>query len=383
MKTNRVLQVFTMMDRGGAESMIMNYYRNIDRKQIQFDFLVHRAVKCDFDDEIESLGGNIYILNPINPLFPNAYYQELRSFFKEHGHKYTIIHSHINTFSFFTLKIAREFSIDCRIVHAHIALDSIKMKDFYGGLESLKEVAKKLIKFRLRKRNLIHATHCFSCGYNAGKWLFGNDSKFTQINNAVDTQKFVIDPKVVVDYKKKFEINDEFVIGHVGRFDLQKNHSFLIKVFAAVVKKHPNSRLILVGEGPLRSRIESEAKQLAVYDKVDFLGVRSDVPELLSIFDSFVFPSFYEGLPVTLIEAQAAGIKILASQTITKEVSLTEDIKFLSINDSEELWANELLKTLGLNKKDNKAKIIDGGYDIISNTRMLQEFYIKQMEDLG
>ena len=147
----RILQVFTIMNRGGAESMIMNYYRKLDRNKFQFDFLVHRQEKAAFDDEIESLGGKIYRFSPISPFFPKKYYNELRRFFKAHP-EYSIIHSHLNTFSCFPLKIAREFNIPCRIAHAHIAIDKVNLTSFLSQKESPKETLKKLIKLQLKKR---------------------------------------------------------------------------------------------------------------------------------------------------------------------------------------------------------------------------------------
>ncbi len=372
----KVLQVFTMMDRGGSESMIMNYYRKIDREKIQFDFLVHRKEKCDFDDEIENLGGKIYKLSPINPIFPGKYYEELRAFFKTHT-EYTIVHSHLNTFSCFPIKIAKEFNIPIRIVHAHIAIEEIKFSDIILSKENFIDTVKKLIKFRLKNKNRKNATHYFSCGDKAGQWLFGKNTEFLTMNNAIDTEKFVFDPIIRKEYRKKMGVEDQFVIGHVGRLDTQKNHLFLIQVFASILEKHPNAKLMLVGEGPLRDKITAEVKRLGVEDNVMVLGVRSDIPELLQAFDSFVFPSFYEGLPVTLIEAQAAGLKIFASNTITNEVSLTNDIEFLSITETPDFWANKIVKMISYDRKDNTSQIVNGGYDIISNTKRIEEFYLQ------
>lgn len=374
----KVLQVFTMMDRGGSESMIMNYYRNIDREKIQFDFLVHRKEKCDFDDEIENLGGKIYRLSPINPIFPGKYYQELRTFFKNHT-GYSIIHSHLNTFSCFPIKIAKEFNIPVRIAHAHIAIEKIRLVDLIPNKENLKDIVKKGIKFWLKNKNRKNPTHYFSCGDKAGKWLFGKDADFLTMNNAIDTEKFVFNPSVRKEYREKLDVEDTILIGHVGRLDTQKNHLFLIQIFASMVHKNPNARLMLIGEGPLKDGIISEAEKLKVKDKVMVMGGRSDIPQLLQAFDFFVFPSFYEGLPVTLIEAQAAGLKIFASDTITNEVSLTNDIAFLSIKETSEFWADKILENVSFKRQDNKSQIIDGGYDIISNTKRIQEFYLQQI----
>jgi glycosyltransferase involved in cell wall biosynthesis len=373
----RILQVFTIMNRGGAESMIMNYYRKIDRDKIQFDFLVHRKNIAAFDSEIESLGGKIYRLDPINPLFPKKYYKSLRNFFKEHN-EYSVIHSHLNTFSCFPLKIAREFNIPCRIAHAHIAIDKVNLITFLRQKENLKEIFKKIIKFQLKKKVKKDATHYFSCGKKAGKWLFGANTGFKMMNNAIDTQVFQYNQFIAAEYKEKFNLNDSLVIGHVGRFTSQKNHAYLLHIFAELLKKKPDSNLVLIGDGPLKSVIEKEAKNLSINKRVHFMGVRADIPELYQMLDIFVFPSFYEGLPVTLIEAQAAGLKILTSDTITKEVHLTNDIEFLSIDQPVEVWANKIADMPSFQKRNNREQIISANYDIISNTKKIQEFYIEQ-----
>ncbi|GAA0720711.1 glycosyltransferase family 1 protein [Aquimarina litoralis] len=374
----RVLQVFTIMNRGGAESMIMNYYRKIDRSQIQFDFLVHRKEKAAFDEEIENLGGKIYRFDPINPLFPGDYYNKLRDFFKEHS-EYSIIHSHLNTFSCFPLKIAKEFNIPCRIAHAHIAIDDVSLGSLFSNKESIKETFKKLIKLQLKKKVKKDATDLFSCGDKAGNWLFGKDTSFTTMNNAIDTEKFAYNQSIAQQYKKEFDVEKNLVIGHVGRFASQKNHAFLLKIFKEVLQKKPTAVLMMVGDGPLRSVMEKEAAQLSIEKSVRFLGVRADVPQLFQMFDVFVFPSFYEGLPVTLIEAQAAGIKVFASDSITTEVSLTKDIEFLSIDQSPESWADKILAIDASIKNDNVQKIVEGNYDIVSNTLEIQEFYKEQI----
>ncbi len=373
----RILQVFTVMDRGGSESMIMNYYRNIDRNKIQFDFLVHRKKDAAFDEEIRNLGGKIYRMDAINPLFPHKYYKKLRVFFDEHP-EYKIVHSHLNAFSSFPLKIAKEFNIPCRIAHAHIAIDNVSLKTILMYNESIKETAKKALKNQLKKRIHKDATHFFSCGEKAGKWLFGKKKPFLTMNNAIDSKKFSYNELVSIEYKKEFALENELVIGHVGRFTNQKNHTFLLQIFASLLKKKPNSTLVLIGGGPLKQKIKQEANHLGISHKVMFLGVRTDIPKLFQMLDVFVFPSFYEGLPVTLIEAQAAGVKIFASNAITEEVCLTDDIVFLSISNSADYWSEKILKIPSFKKNDNVEQIVRGEYDIVKNSIEIEKFYFKQ-----
>lgn len=377
MKVIRVLQIFTNMGRGGAESMIMNYYRHIDRTKVQFDFLVHRTERAAFDDEIETLGGKIYKIKPINPFFPKAYYKALRTFFKTHP-EYKIVHSHINTFSTFPLKIAKEFKIPTRIAHAHIAMDPFSIVDSIKSFPELKEALKKIIKQQLKKKIHKHTTHYFACGNKAGKWLFGENTYFYVMNNAINTKTFCYNPKTENKLKNKFHLQNKVILGHVGRFTHQKNHDYVIHIFSKLLEKSKNYVLVLIGDGPLLSKIKESAKKLGVQEQVYFLGLQTNVHELLQMIDIFVFPSFYEGLPVTLIEAQAAGLKVLASNTITTEVQLTNDIKFLSINVPPLQWANMIIALGTIHKTNNFDKIVNGNYDIISNTSEIQEFYIKQ-----
>lgn len=375
MSVIRILQVVITMNRGGAESMIMNYYRHIDRTKVQFDFLVHKKGVHAFTDEILSLGGEIYTLPTINPLFPNKYYNELRAFFTKNN-QYTIVHSHINTFSAFPLKIASEFNIPTRIAHAHIALNKLNLKYLIKTEESIIDTGKHIIKLYLKKKIHKYTTHSFACGKLAGQWLFGNNASFDVINNAIDSEKFIVNTKTANIYKKNLSLENDFIIGHVGRFDEQKNHSFLLRIFADILKLKPNASLILVGDGPLRKKMEQEAKNLSIYNKTLFLGVRSDIPQLLQVMDVFAFPSLYEGLPVTLIEAQAAGLKVFASDSITDEVKITNDLTFLSIKKPSSFWAETIVKSLPHKKCNNKELIKSNFYDIKYNALNLQIFYL-------
>lgn len=378
-KPVRVLQIFTTMNRGGAESMIMNYYRHIDRNKIQFDFLVHREEKGAFEDEIEQLGGKIYRMPKINPLFPYPYYKRLDTFFKQH--RYKLVHSHINTFSQFPLKIAKQNNIPCRIAHAHIASESVVIKNIFSKNNTIEEL-KKIAKLFLKKNTSKYASQLFSCGIKAGEWLFGDSNSFLTVNNSIDSGLFKYDALKSKEYKKEFQIGENVVFGHVGRFNHQKNHFFLVRTFKAIHKLHKNSKLILVGDGELRHLIEEEIIRLGIQDNVLFLGVRSDIPALLQMMDVFIMPSFFEGLPVTLIEAQTTGLKIFASTSITKEVALTDDITFLSLDKSPQYWAEQILKAVPYVRKDNSAIIKAKGYDIEDNAKRLENFYLEQVNKL-
>ena len=366
------------MNLGGAETMIMNYFRNVDRSKIIFDFLLLRPERGAYDDEIEALGGIIYRLPPISPSTFFVFNKELKEFFKVHP-EYDIVHSHLNSLSTFILKAAKP-TANIRIAHSHIAISPIKLKDFFNKNLDLKTTIKEYIQSKLKTQVAKHATHYFACGEKAGRWMFGDNAadKVTVLNNAIDAAKFKFDQNISLNKKEELGLKEKIVIGHVGRFNDQKNHLFLISIFNEVLKNKPNTVLLLVGVGDLMPKIKSEADKLGISESILFLGARRDIPELLQCFDLFLFPSLYEGLPVTLIEAQAAGLNIIASNTITSEVNFGDLITFISLEQSPELWAKMVIEKLNYDREDTQKMIIENHYDIKSNARMLEEFYLTQ-----
>lgn len=372
----RILQAFTVLDRGGAETMIMNYYRQIDRSKLQFDFLVHREEKGAYEDEIESLGGKIYRMPKINPINPNKYYTAFDNFLKTHS--YQIIHSHINTFSSFPLKIARKNNIECRIAHAHTTTLPIT---FDLLLNNPNEAVKILFKGFQKGNTSKHATTLIACGKNAGNWLFEKND-YSILPNALNSIQYIYNSNKSTHLKDKYSLKNNIVFGHIGNFSYPKNYPFILEIFKAVQQTKPNSKLVLIGNGNMRKEVELLAKKLNIFDDIIFMGVRSDVPDLLQMMDIFLFPSLYEGLPVTLVEAQASGLKIFASDTITDEVALTDDITFLSLDKSPEFWAEQILKSYPYERKDNSEIIKEKGYDIVESAKELQDFYLDQIRDI-
>ncbi|MFV9551014.1 glycosyltransferase family 1 protein [Algibacter sp. PT7-4] len=378
-KPIRVLQVLTIMNLGGAETMIMNYYRHVDKSKIQFDFLLHRSERGFFDDEIESLGGKIYRMSPIRPHTHFLYKKKLEQFFDEHP-EYNVVHSHLNALSSTILKIAKAKGIQTRIAHSHLAVEPYVLKKIFKKntdiKATIKDAIQSLIKYKVKK----HATHFFACGLKAGEWLYGknNASKITIINNAINSSLFTYNPNLSLQVKKELGVSGKKVIGHVGRFNEQKNHFFLIKIFNEILKKDKNCVLALAGNGNLMSPIKKEVKKLEIKNQVLFLGLQKNIPKLLQGFDLFLFPSLYEGLPVTLVEAQSSGLPIVTSNTVTTEVDITGLITFLDINnDSESKWAKTVLNKLNYERLNTSSQIKKGGYDIYENASKLQEFYIK------
>lgn len=363
----RVLNLFTIMDRGGAETMVMNYYRHIDRTKVQFDFLVHREQRGAYDDEIEALGGRIYRLCPIYPQNFARYKRDIRTFFLEHP-EYKIIHSHMSELGYFVFREAERQGVPVRICHAHNAPNGFD--------------AKMIVRTYLKKRMMPYLTHLFMCGEASGKWLYGekNKSRFLMLNNAIDAVSYIYNLSKREEMRRQLGLADELVIGHVGRFNPQKNHSFLIDIFAALLKKEPNAVLLLVGGGEGMSKMQEKAQELGIAEHVRFLGVRSDVADLMQAMDVFLFPSLYEGLGIALIEAQAAGLPCVVSDTIPHEAYLTALVDSESLSAPAEKWAEKILAKRAIPRTDRRAEIAAHGFDITTEAVKLQEFYLKAYE---
>ena len=354
----RVLHIVTYMGRGGLETMIMNYYRHIDRNKVQFDFLVHRDFEADYDEEILKLGGEIHHLPKLNPFSP-SYYKALDKFFAEN--RYDIVHSHLDCLSAYPLRSAKKYGVRVRIAHAHNKNQDRNLKYI------IKMVSKVLMPF--------YATHLFACSSEAGRWMFPG-KKFTVMNNAIDSRKYVYSPEREQNSRKKLGVEGKFIVGHVGRFNPQKNNNFLIDIFSEVSKRQSDAILLLIGTGDGQPQIVEKVKELGLQEQVMFLGNRSDVPELLQAMDVFAFPSLYEGLGIAAVEAQAAGVPCILSDQVPQECKMTEDVEFLSLNDSAELWAEHILQYRCVKKKDTSESICNAGYDIVNNAEWLQKFYL-------
>ena len=356
----RVLQVVTYMGRGGLETMLMNYYRHIDHSKVQFDFLTHREFDGDYDKEIKELGGSVYHLSNLNPL-SIGYKTTLNDFFGNHP-EYKIVHSHLDCMAGIPLKYAKLNNVPIRIAHAH---NSNQTKD-------LKYPLKLFYKRNIKK----NANYLFACGDEAGKWMFNTDN-FKVLNNAIDAKDYTFNMNIRNDKRKEFGISDDSIlVGHVGRFFPQKNHEFLIDIFNQFHKDHPNSYLMLVGEGELKTSIQDKVRTLGLEDYVIFTGLRSDVNELLQAMDVFLFPSLYEGLPVSIIEAQAAGLPCLISDKVPIECKKTDLVYQLSLEDSFNTWTDKILELSHITRRDTYEEIKQSGFDIVENAKWLENFYI-------
>jgi len=342
----------------------MNIYRNIDRSKVQFDFLVHKREKGDFEDEITDLGGKIYRIPYVTEAGHFGYVKALNEFFKKYQ-EYKVVHAHMDCMSGLVLRAAKKAGVPARISHSH-------------NTQSEGNFPARLYKSYAGRKILKNATYLAACSTAAAAWLFGKHAiNALIVKNGIESERFLYNEVVRSKMRKSLKIGCRtLVIGHVGRFCTQKNHSFLIEVFARLKAMHKDAILLLIGDGPLKEEIQNKARQLNIADSVRFCGKRADVPELLQAVDVILFPSYHEGLPLALIEAQAAGIKCVVSDFVSKEVDLGAGlITFLGLDEDADKWAAEALKPYVRNA-DMRDYIIRNGYDIEIIANAMQNFYL-------
>ena len=358
----RIAQIMGKMENGGVEAVVMNYYRHIDRNKIQFDFIVDNDSSCPQEQEILSLGGRVIRIAPYQSIISNM--RDLKKLFKEND--YRIVHAELTTMSVFSLAVAKACGVSVRICHGH-------------NTACKGETKKNILKYMLRPFSRTFATHYFACSDYAGKWLYGKSidksKRYMIIPNAIDTEKYKFDPEVREAVRKELDIEDKFVIGHIGRFVYQKNHDFLIDIFNEVYKRNSNAVLLLIGEGALLDDIKAKVHKLGLDDVVHFLGVRQDAYRFYQAFDVFLLPSRYEGLPVVGVEAQIAGLPCVFSNSMTEETNFTNNLLFL--NDNEEMWAKRVLDFI--NQTRNHVKKTDD-FDIFIQAEKLGKLYEREIK---
>ena len=366
----RVLHMLHSMNRGGAETMLMNYYRNLDRTKVQFDFLLTYEGTSDYEEEILSLGGRVFHMTPLTLKTMKTYCKDVEIFLKTHP-EYQIVHSHTSSKSAIPLRIAKKCGVSVRISHSH--------NMFLSKGISAKEILRKALRKPLRKVS----THNFACSKEAAIWLYGEDfwknGKVRIMKNAIDLERFSFQEEKRKTLRKEYGLEDAFVVGHVGRFDIQKNHEFLLEIFAEIKKQKEHTVLLLVGDGTCKEQMEQKAEQMGIADSVRFMGVREDVPDLLHIMDVFLFPSLFEGLGIVLIEAQTCGLPCFTSKdVVAKEAKISDLLTFVSLKDSPKYWADCVLQSNFLKKRiSHVEEAAKHGYDIKKGAQEMQTFYIK------
>lgn len=356
----RVAQVIGMAINGGTESLWMNYYRHIDKNKVQFDFLVESESKIINKTEIEALGGHVIII----PSYKNPfkYMRTLKRIFKENN--YDIVHSNMNALSVFTLRAAKKAGVKVRIAHSH-------------STSNKKEWKRNILKNVLRPFSKVYATHYFACSEHAGRWLFGNKSydsnEVSIINNAIDIDRFIYNKELREKTRSELGIKDEFVIGHVGRFMTQKNHEFLVDIFNEFQKMEKNTKLLLVGDGPLVNLVLKKINELGISDKVIIKEPQKDIEKYYCLMDCFVFPSLYEGLGMTFVEAQVSGLHCLGSTEIPLEAKIVDDTVLFDLQEPSHKWANQILKFMHKERTECSLKVTK--FDIKVQSVELVELY--------
>lgn len=356
----RILQCVNNMHRAGLETLLMNYYRSMDREQIQFDFLMHRQEPSEYDAEIEALGGRIYRAPRLYPQNYPAYFAYMKAFFQEHP-EYRIVHSHIDSMSFLPLLAAKRAGVPIRIAHSH---NSSVEKDF-------KFLLKECFRYGLPGV----ATHRLACGELAGQYLFRGRS-FSVLPNAIDGDIFRYQETVRQEKRAEMELGNALTVGHAGRFTSVKNQTFLVKAFAQLLQSRPDAVLLLAGVGQTQEQVRNLVREMGIEEKVRFLGSRGDMPQLYQAMDVFVMPSLFEGVPVVAVEAQFAGLPCLLSDRISREVAFGEHCRFLSLEQGPQHWAQQILDLAGRREMDVQCRKYH-----ISHACGILEHYYRELND--
>lgn len=359
------------MHRGGIESYMMNYYRHFDRSRMQIDFIVHGYQKGVYDDEIENMGGKLYHV-AVKSKAPLQNSRQIREILTNNPYK--LVHSHMDAMSYVPLKIAQSCGVPIRISHSHntrhLTNNPIKIGMNEYARHSLPKVA----------------THLFACTEKAGLWLYGekNRDRIEVIPNAIETSKYVFNLQMRKLMRQKLRLlPQDVVIGHVGRFDYQKNHEFLVDMFAELWNRDPRYKLVMIGDGHLKELIEQKTVDLGVRNAVRFIPATADVNQYYSAFDIFCLPSHFEGLPVVLIEAQTNGLTCMTSCAVSSAVDITGNVKFLPLKS--EAWVRNILDMAVETRLANaEEKVIAAGYSISDQAQKLQQRYeelLQKVED--
>lgn len=361
----RVLHVLGGVGLGGAESRIMDIYRYIDKDKIQFDFLIHQTKKGYYEEEIEAMGGRIYRVPRFKLYNILTYRKALRDFFGANS-QFAVVHGHMTSTASIYLPIAKKSGVPLTIAHARSA----------GVDKGVKGMITRLLRKPLKKR----CDYMFACSSLAAKAVFGRanakNGRVVIVPNAIDAEKFRYSEKARDKMRHELSLEDKFVIGHVGRFHYAKNHEYLLAVFGEIVKRRENARLLLLGEGERMAEMKEKAGALGIADKVIFAGNRSKVWDYYQAMDFFLFPSRFEGLPGTVVEAQGAGLRCLISDTIAGEVHITELVAAYSIEEEPEKWAEYVFTHDSYERKDRYEQIAAAGFDVKAQTKWYEQLYL-------
>lgn len=368
-KPIKILAIVCQLNSGGLENRLMDIIRNIDKSKVQIDVYTCRMTEGIFDEEVKLLGGQIFYNPPLCVKNVAWYIFYFKKFLLEHP-EYKIVHAHQDAWCSVFCIGAYLAKVPIRIAHSRTAISTL----------SVRNCIKNIIKIPTRK----YATHYFAVSDLAGQWLFGDrlyEKGMVWVwPNAIDIPKFQYDEIIRNQVRDRFHWAARHVIMHVGNFTPPKNHQFLLKIFNAVIKKDQQALLVLVGSGN-HAELDMYIQQNSLDNSVIFLGRRDDVNDLLQGADVFVFPSLFEGLPGAVIEAQAAGLPCIISDTIDKAVCITPNITCLSLKEETDAWADKIISSFNFKRKDTNRYLEENGFDIKTLVRELSRFYEDTMEE--
>ena len=365
-----VLHVVGRLDIGGAESRIMDLYRNIDREKVQFYFVQHTADKCAFEEEVLKYGGKVYHVPRFNVRNYFEYKKAWKEFFNSHP-EIRVVHGHMTSTAAIYLPIAKKAGVEITIAHARSA-----------GVDP--GVKGKITNF-LRRNLYKKCDYRFTCSNLAGESVFGNQKqenrKAVFIPNAIDVDKFAFDRATRDDIREELGIADKYVIGHVGRFAPMKNHVYMLEILEQCTKierekKLPETVMMFLGDGPLRDEIEKKASEMGLASRILFMGNKKDVYRYYQAMDYFLLPSFYEGLPGTAIEAQASGLSGIISDAVTEEAVVTDLMQMRSIKEDACVWAEEIMKQPIRERQVYADKVKNASFDVKEQAKKMQDFYL-------
>lgn len=366
-KPIRVLQVLHVLNRGGAEAMVMNLYRRIDRTRVQFDFLVHSQKPGLFEEEIKAMGGRIFRVHAFKGFNLISYYRECLNFFKTHS-EIKVVHGHLGSCAAYYLHAAKKSGI-FTIAHSHSA----------GSLKNFFDLSYKIFSYPTRWI----ADQLFGCSTEAGIARYGiraaKSNRYKNFNNAVDTSLFHFNKDKRQALRKEFNINNTtLMIGTVGRVTRQKNPLRIYSIFKEIIRQNPNVICLWVGTGEMENQIKDMITNDGVEDKIIMTGIRSDIPAIMSALDCMIFPSLWEGLPVSVIESQMANLPCVLSTNISRETEISDLLSWRSLSDSDTDWAADAI-SLAINHRDRREHYFflpeTSGYDIDNTVIILTKFY--------
>jgi len=370
-KPIRILHVLGYFDYGGAEALIMNIFRQLDRSKITFDFVVHGEEVGALEKEALALGSKVYRVPQYSGKNHLAYRRAWKKIFEDHP-EYPVIHGHVRSTANIYLKIAEQYGLET-ISHSHSVSSGTGFSAFI----------KNIMQRRIRKT----ADHFLACSVEAGEWLFGEEivsqPNFHVMKNAIQAEKYLFNYNVRKKVREKLNLENQFIIGHVGRLHEAKNHVRLINIFNQFHKEHPDSVLLLIGEGEARDAIKQEITALELDDKVRLLGSRNDTDELLQAMDIFLFPSLYEGLGISVVEAQASGLPSVVSTAIPEEAIYTDLVHPVSLKENDEVWVT-VMDSIDLSGRENHVTLEDiqqANYEIKEISRWYVSFIHQILSD--